>query len=145
MRSFIALSFFISVLVAFLAYDENIAIAFSKATERDLLFFHKEYKELAGFTITAYCPGKCCNGKWAGLTATGKDMNYYLDQGINIIAVDPSVIPLGSLVIVSGKQYHAVDTGSLIKGKKVDILLKNHADTITFGIKENQTIKVLSQ
>src|SRR3990172_11452156 len=52
--------------------------------------------EMSGFTITAYCPGKCCNGLWAGLTASGKSIEYYRSRKINIAAVDPMVISMGS-------------------------------------------------
>lgn len=27
---------------------------------------------MSTFEVTAYCGGRCCNGKWAGQTASGK-------------------------------------------------------------------------
>ena len=71
--------------------------------------------ELGGFTITAYCPGKCCNGEWAGLTASGKSIDYYASRHIRIAAVDPSVIPMGTRFVYRGIQYSAVDIGGKIK------------------------------
>lgn len=51
---------------------------------------------LGEFTLTAYCPGRCCCGKWAsGYTATGT----WATEG-RTIAVDPKVIPYGSRVLL---------------------------------------------
>ena len=96
-----------------------------------------------GFTITAYCKDSCCNGIWAGMTATGKSMEYYLKRKINIIAVDPELIPIGTKIIYNNTEYMAVDVGGLIKGKRLDILVPTHDDTIKFGIKRDQEIRIL--
>lgn len=62
------------------------------------------------FTATAYCLG--------GTTATG------MPVGRGIIAVDPSVIPLGTRVHVSGYgSAIAADTGGAINGFKIDVWL----------------------
>ena len=37
------------------------------------------------------------------------------------IAVDPSIIPYGSTVLIDGKEYLAQDCGGAIKGNKIDI------------------------
>jgi 3D (Asp-Asp-Asp) domain-containing protein/peptidoglycan hydrolase CwlO-like protein len=61
-------------------------------------------------TATAYCLG--------GTTATG------MPVGRGVIAVDPSVIPLGSRVHVSGYgDAIAADTGGAIRGNKIDVWL----------------------
>ena len=104
----------------------------------------KSLYNIYGFRVTAYCPYKCCNGPWEGLTASGHTMEYYIKRGINIAAVDPGIIPLGSKIRYNGKVYYAVDTGGLIKGKKIDILLPAHELTVKFGVKENQSIEILS-
>jgi 3D (Asp-Asp-Asp) domain-containing protein len=92
------------------------------------------------FTITAYCPGACCNDQWAGKTATGKYMSYYFQMGINIAAVDPKVIPFGSKILYNGKEYLCMDAGGAIKGHKIDLLFKTHAETVKFGVKKNQFV-----
>jgi len=92
------------------------------------------------FTVTAYCPNACCNGKWAGQTATGKTIDFYLKQGKNIVAVDPKVIPLGSEIIFASKRYSCVDVGGRIKGNRLDVLLPTHAETVKFGVKKNQLV-----
>ena len=103
----------------------------------------KDSYTIDGFRVTAYCPNKCCNGHWEGLTATGRTMEHYIKRGINIVAVDPGVIPLGSKIRYKGIVYHAVDTGGLIKGKKIDILFPAHDLTVKFGVKKNQSIEIV--
>ena len=92
--------------------------------------------------VTAYCPCKICNLHWAGWLATGHSMKAILIEKKNICAVDPKVIPMGSQVIYNGIIYWALDVGSKIKGKHIDIFLKNHKATRKFGIKHNETILV---
>jgi 3D (Asp-Asp-Asp) domain-containing protein len=36
------------------------------------------------------------------------------------VAVDPAVIPLGSIVLIDGAAHEAADAGSLIKGLRID-------------------------
>ena len=49
------------------------------------------------------------------------------------IAVDPNVIPLGSKVLINGNVYIAEDTGSAIKGKKIDIYFGSHSQALNYG------------
>src|SRR5699024_7363548 len=63
---------------------------------------------------TAKCTG--CSG----ITATGIDLNK--NPNAKVVAVDPSVIPLGSRVWVSGYgEAIAGDTGGAIKGNRIDL------------------------
>lgn len=100
---------------------------------------------LNGFIATAYCPGSCCNGKWAGMAATGRTLEYYTNRGINVIAVDPRVIPLGSRLLYNGIEYTAVDTGRVIKGRRLDVFMPSHADTLKFGVRKDQKIVIKYQ
>jgi 3D (Asp-Asp-Asp) domain-containing protein len=99
--------------------------------------------EMDGFTITAYCPGTCCNGEWAGLTASGKSIGYYLALNIRIAAIDPSVIPMGSRFTYRGLEYRAVDIGGKIVGKRIDLLMPDHRTADEFGVKREQRIVIL--
>ena len=84
----------------------------------------KEPIYLGDFWLTAYCNCEKCCGKWAGgPTATG-----VMPKADWTIAVDPSVIPLGSKVQINGHTYCAEDTGSAIKGNKIDIYVEDHND-----------------
>src|SRR5690625_115673 len=86
-------------------------------------------------TATAYT-AKCVG--CSGITATGVDLNA--NPNAKVIAVDPSVIPLGSQVYVEGYGYAvAADTGGSIKGNKVDVHLPTKAEAINWG---NRAVKV---
>jgi 3D (Asp-Asp-Asp) domain-containing protein len=100
--------------------------------------------EMSGFTVTAYCPGKCCNGIWAGLTASGKSIDYYTKKRLNIAAVDPGVIPLGTRFSYGGREYLAIDIGSKIRGRSIDLLVMNHEATFDIGVRKNQSIVILT-
>lgn len=82
---------------------------------------------LGEFTITAYCPCEDCCGRWAdGVTASG------IPAGPGIVAVDRSVIPLGSTVVIDGQRYLAADTG--VTGNRVDVCVTDHAQAEMFGV-----------
>ena len=72
-----------------------------------------KWKALGQFTITSYWPGEDIYGS---LTSTG-----VIAQEGKTIAVDPSIIPYGSTVLIDGKEYLAQDCGGAIKGNKIDI------------------------
>lgn len=98
-----------------------------------------EIGKLAGtFTSTFYCSGSCCNGIWAGKTTSGATPTVG-----RTIAVDPSVIPLGTKVRLVFNDsrlskyngvYVAEDTGSAIKGKRIDVLLASHGECNSAGV-----------
>lgn len=70
-------------------------------------------------------------------------MGYNIRENPNmkLIAVDPSVIPLGSKVWVEGYGVAiAGDTGGAIKGHKIDVLMPNNAKAIQWGRK---TVKIV--
>ncbi len=80
-------------------------------------------------TATAYTAG--CNG-CSGITRTG--INLRANPNLKVIAVDPSVIPLGSKVWVEGYGYAvAGDTGGAIKGMKIDLHMPTKSDAYKFG------------
>ncbi|PPA68566.1 hypothetical protein C4B60_20385 [Jeotgalibacillus proteolyticus] len=84
---------------------------------------------------TAYTAS--CNG-CSGITATG--INLKANPDLKVIAVDPSVIPLGSKVYVEGYGYAvAGDTGGAIKGNKIDVFLPNKEDAYRWG---NRQVKI---
>ena len=65
-------------------------------------------------------------------TANGTDLH----TNPRVIAVDPSVIPLGTKVTVEGYgTYIAADTGGAIKGNRIDIHFSTVQECINFGRK----------
>ncbi|WHY86294.1 LysM peptidoglycan-binding domain-containing protein [Neobacillus novalis] len=85
-------------------------------------------------TVTATAYTASCEG-CSGTTATGIDLN--VNPNAKVIAVDPSVIPLGSKVYVEGYgEAIAGDTGGAIKGNRIDIFIPSEHDAINFGVKQ---------
>ena len=87
----------------------------------------------------AHCTEGC-----TGRTKLGVDVsNTITYQGRNVIAVDPSVIPLYSLLEVETSsgviQGIAADTGGAINGNKIDVLVSSTNKALNFG---RQTVKV---
>lgn len=80
-------------------------------------------------TITHYCHCAKCNGaKWAyGPTASG-----VMPEAGRTVAVDPSVIPLGSEVLIGDTVYIAEDTG--VKGYHIDIFCDSHSEALNKGM-----------
>lgn len=97
----------------------------------------KEEKEesnlvsLGKFKLTAYCSCSKCCGKWAGSPMASGVM----PKANHTIAVDTSVIPFGTKVMINGKTYVAEDTGSAIKGNKIDVFFDSHSKALNFGVR----------
>lgn len=73
-------------------------------------------------------------------TATGIDLR----ENSRVIAVDPSVIPLGSKVEIEGLGvYTAGDTGSAINGNIIDIHYPTVSEALSWG-RRNVNIRVLN-
>ena len=92
------------------------------------------------FTLTAYCSCSKCCGKWASDRPVDEDGNEIVigSSGEVLrsdysIAVDPDVIPYGSIVIINGKEYEAQDTGGAITGSRIDVYFDSHEEALKFG------------
>ena len=84
-------------------------------------------------TVTATAYTAECKG-CIGITKTGVNLNENPDA--KVIAVDPSVIPLGSKVHVEGYGYAtAEDIGGAIKGNRIDVFIPEQDDAIEWGRK----------
>lgn len=92
------------------------------------------------FYVSATAYTASCNG-CSGITATG--INLKENPHLKVIAVDSSVIPLGSKVWVEGYGYAiAGDTGGAINGNKIDIFMADRSAALAFGRKQVK-IKIL--
>jgi 3D (Asp-Asp-Asp) domain-containing protein len=77
------------------------------------------------------------------LTASGRSPSRN-PNGLSTIAVDPSVIPIGSKVYIEGYGYAiAADTGGAIRGNKVDLYFNSHNETSIWG-RRNVNVTILS-
>lgn len=78
---------------------------------------------------TANCTG--CSG----ITKTGVNLKENPDA--KVIAVDPSVIPLGTKVYVEGYGYAtAEDIGGAIKGNRIDVFIPTQSGALEWGRKQ---------
>lgn len=82
------------------------------------------------------------SGGWMSFTATAYDptvgdtTRMGTPARVGVVAVDPSVIPLGATVEIEGYGvYSAEDTGSAIIGNRIDIFLSSHSEAINFGVR----------
>jgi 3D (Asp-Asp-Asp) domain-containing protein len=77
------------------------------------------------FVATAYCQGS--------ITAAGTKVRE------GIVAADPSVLPLGTVIRVGGlaqrynRIYHVMDTGRAVRGRQIDVYMRNCSEAIEFG------------
>lgn len=93
-----------------------------------------------GYTITVEATAYSTNQpSLSDYTYTGINLR----QTPNVIAVDPSVIPLGSTVVIPGYgTFIAGDTGSAIVGNRIDVHITDLNAAWAFG-RQTMTITVL--
>lgn len=85
--------------------------------------------------VTHYCTCARCCGKSDGITASGRTAI----PGVTV-AVDPDVIPLGSVVMVDYgdgviHRYRADDTGGAISGARLDVCMDTHEAALEAGVR----------
>ncbi len=73
-------------------------------------------------------------------TYTGRNTSCGLQPAVGLVAVDPSVIPLGSRLYIEGYGYAtAADTGGAIKGNRIDVFMEQKQQCLSWG---RRTVKV---
>jgi 3D (Asp-Asp-Asp) domain-containing protein len=89
-------------------------------------------KKVITLEATAYYPGPEDTWPYAsGTTASG------LKAGYGVVAVDPRVIKLKTLLYVEGYGFAiAADKGGAIKGKKIDLCFDTYEQAVQFGRKK---------
>ncbi len=99
-----------------------------------------ELTSLGEFKITAYCSCHKCCGKWAEnrpIDADGHEIVYTASGAVaeagKTVAVDTSLIPFGTTVVINGCEYIAQDTGSAVKGNVIDIYFDDHQQALNWG------------
>lgn len=95
-----------------------------KITMQPAITYYSPYvsKNLGEFSLTFYTPYEE-GGKWGYQTSTGVK-----SQHLKTCAVDPDVVPLGSVIQITGNNgqtltLKCVDIGGGIKGNKIDIFM----------------------
>lgn len=117
---------------------EPITVEFSEPVE---LVKEPELINLGEFKLTAYCScSKCCD-EWANDRPVDEYGNEIVIGGSGevltagySVAVDTSVIPYGTVLLINGQEYEAMDCGGAIKGNRIDVYFNNHSDALEFGV-----------
>lgn len=82
---------------------------------------------------TLSCSATAYSGGWG--TSSGRKP-VRVEGGLSTIAVDPAFIPMGSKVYVEGYGYAvAADTGTGIKGNKIDLYFNSYKESCDWGLK----------
>lgn len=90
--------------------------------------------KIAEMESTAYTPDAGRGARATFRTATGRRAEY------GIVAVDPDVIPMNTLLFVEGYGFAvAADTGGAIKGNKIDVCVPTYSEARQWG---RRTVRV---
>ena len=106
-----------------------------------------EMEYMGVFNVTAYCPCEQCCGIWATNRPNGV---VYGASGARLkanhsIAVDPTVIPYGTKVVINQIAYVAEDCGGAIKGNRIDIYFENHDEALAFDARNYDVFKIIKE
>lgn len=104
--------------------------------EVDIVEHVKPVKTLQ-MVATAYCGCSQCCGKSDCITASGT----VATEG-RTIAADTDIFPFGSRLRINGIDYIVEDTGSSIKGNRLDIYFTSHTAALDFGV-QTVTVEVM--
>jgi 3D (Asp-Asp-Asp) domain-containing protein len=100
-------------------------------------------KRVLWMRVTAYSPDeRSCPGTADGFTAT---MHCVTTNNGLLVAADPAVLPMGSMLSVPGYGTLAsgeeaivpvLDVGGAIKGERLDLLFATHEAALQWGVRE---------
>ena len=107
---------------------EIATVAENATTELSGIPEQPEWTHSATCTITHYCNCARCCGQWVG----GPTASGVMPEAGRTVAVDSSVIPLGSEVLIGDHIYIAEDTG--VSGYWVDIFCDSHSEALQRGM-----------
>lgn len=106
----------------------------STAAPAEEIFFAERipdghWVDLGVFKTTGYCNCRKCAGRWAG----GPTKSGVMPVAGETVAIDPRVIPLGSMVMIDGAIRWAQDTG--VRGRHIDVYYDSHSVAWNHGVK----------
>lgn len=116
--------------------------------------FEKEEFTVTAYDLSVQSCGEKSSSRGYGITRNGFDLRGHTWQTARVIAVDPKVIPLGSIVYIQFNDedyfkyngvYTAEDTGSAIKGNKIDLFFEDTGEQVSdramdFGVTKARII-----
>ena len=104
--------------------------------ERDRMSLLLEDSGWELYTCTGYSANDIKQGT-NNVVATTFNLDYQKVKDLPIIAADPEVIPLYSIVEIEGLGgFISLDTGRKIVGRRIDILFDSKEEALKFGKQE---------
>ena len=112
-------------------------VAITCATPCEEVSIEPELISLGEFKITHYCACEICCGSWANNRPNGivYTASGAVAEAGKTIAVDPSVIPYGTEVVIDNQTYIAQDCGGAIQGNRIDVYCDSHQEALQLGVK----------
>ena len=102
--------------------------ALADVTAPDFHYVRRIRMEATAYTALYCCTGKHPGDPWFGITASGRRVEH------GIVAVDRSIIPLGTRLYVEGYGFAlAADVGGAIRGYKIDLYITDLQAALRFG------------
>jgi len=102
--------------------------ALADVTAPDFHYIRRVRMEATAYTAGYSCTGRRPGDRWYRITASGREVEH------GIVAVDRTVIPLGTRLYVEGYGFAiAADVGGAIRGYKIDLFMEDLADARRFG------------
>jgi 3D (Asp-Asp-Asp) domain-containing protein len=96
--------------------------------------------------LTAYGPGFASTGKHPGDPGYGVTASGRVARPLHTVAVDPQVIPLGTVLFIDGIGYRvAEDIGGAIRGPHIDVYFPSDAAARQFGVRRHVKVYVFGQ
>lgn len=94
-------------------------------------------KRTIWMTVTAYSPDeRSCGDSADGITCTNHSV---WTNAMNLVAADPKVLPMRSMVSVpgyaEGRVVPVLDVGGAIKGARLDVLYATHSIARKWGVR----------
>lgn len=115
-----------------------------EVTKEDVKFAYKQILNnvsLTAYSLDAASTGKSSDHPQYGITSSGARVS----EG-RTIAVDPKVIPIGWWVYIEGIGLRrAEDTGSGVKGNKIDVYFENPSYAKRFGVKRGYKVYIIGK
>lgn len=103
-----------------------------------------EKEEWLKFEISAYTNGKESTGKVKGDKNYGKTASGKMTKEGRTVSADVDLFPFGTVLYIDGVGERVVeDTGSAIKGYKLDLFIEDIKEAKKFGRKYNVKVKVV--
>ncbi|MNC46581.1 Cell wall-binding protein YocH precursor [compost metagenome] len=96
------------------------------------------------FEVTAYTNGYESTRKRRGHKDYGRTASGVITKEGRTVSADPNILPIGTIIYIDGVGKRRVeDTGSAIKGYKLDLFIEDLQEAKNFGRKIGVKVKII--